>query len=172
MPELDTSVFIIEGDKVKNESGSPGRSQPRRAFGGRQRARVSTRSTSSSGIRSRKRLEVRVPHGSTNGMNTTAWQERSRASCGQVGKSGLEKPAPDGFRESQVHDLKRTFGQAASRGGRVVRGSAGLARSQEWTDHDALLGGRACKPHCCGGEGLRRQLHKSPPITLLRRKAR
>ena len=104
-------------------------------------------------------------------FNVNTGTRESQASCGQMGRADRRTGAGR-VSQSQSPLLEAHVWPPASRGGRVIRGLAGLARSQEWTDHHALFGGRACEPHCRGGEGLRRQLPQIPAITLLRRKAR
>jgi integrase len=130
VPELNTSVFIIEGDKVKNE-------QDRLIV----LNRVARSVVDSVRGQHPEYVFVRYPRTENakpvplDSMNTTAWKNGRKRAADKWGERTGE-PAPDGFRR--------------------------LTRSQEWADHDALLGGRACKPHCCGGEGLRRQLPQIP----------
>jgi integrase len=114
VPELNTSVFIIEGDKVKNE-------QDRLIVLNRVARWVvdSVRGQHQEYVfvrypRTKKAkpgcapIEVKpVPLDS---MNTTAWKNgRMRAADKWEERTG--EPAPDGFRRLRVHDLKHTFGQ-------------------------------------------------------------
>jgi integrase len=114
VPELNTSVFIIEGDKVKNEAdrlvvlNRVARSvidsvrgqhpeyvfvrmpKPRKAKPGCERAEPEP-------------CPVKK-------MNSTAWKNgRERAANKLEEQTG--QPAPAGFRRVRVHDLKHTFGR-------------------------------------------------------------
>ena len=51
---------------------------------------------------------------------------------------------------------------ASSRGRGVIRRSAGFARSQEQSDHDALLRGRTHEPDSGGGKDLRQRVPQFP----------
>ena len=114
VPELSTSVFIIEGDKVKNGQDrlvvlnrvarsvidSVRGQHPEYVF-----IRLPKPKKSEAG----NPLVARKAYPLT-GMNTTAWQNaRVRAANNWKEQTGVE--AADGFRRVRVHDLKHTFGR-------------------------------------------------------------
>jgi integrase len=114
VPELDTSVFIIPGDRVKNAQDrlvvlnriarsvvEAQRGQhPEYVF-----AYVPKRRKSSEGTRKDEPRPLPVLH-----MNNSAWQcARERAAEKWEEQTGM--PAPIGFRKVRVHDLKHTFGR-------------------------------------------------------------
>lgn len=102
VPELDTSVFIIPGCKVKN---------------GEERLVVLNRVARSviDSVRgmhpeyvfvcSRRGEPKRVIR-----MNNTAWKA-ARERAAKKWQEQYGEPAPDGFRRVRVHDLKHTFGR-------------------------------------------------------------
>jgi integrase len=150
VPELNTSVFIIEGDKVKNE-------QDRLIVLNRVARSVvdSVRGQHPEYVFVRYPRTEKTKPVPLDSMNTTAWKNgRKRAADKWEERTG--EPAPDGFRRVRVHDLKHTFGR------RLRAAGVSFEDRHERADHDALLGGRACKPDCRGGEGLRRQLPQIP----------
>jgi integrase len=114
VPELNTSVFLIEGDKVKN-------GQDRLVVLNRVARSVidSVRDQHPEYVFVRfpkpKKSEVGNPTKARKGlpltsMNTTAWQNgRVRAADKWKEQTGNE--AADGFRRVRVHDLKHTFGR-------------------------------------------------------------
>jgi integrase len=104
-------------------------------------------------------------------MNTTAWRNgRKRAADKWAERTG--EPAPDGFRRVRVHDLKHTFGRRL----RTARVS--------FEDRQDLLGHKSGRitTHYSAAElasliaaaekVCEDNSHKSPAITVLRRKAR
>jgi integrase len=103
VPELDTSVFLIPKEQVKN---------------GEERLVVLNR-VAKSVVDSQRGLHpthvfVRVPKEGrgepVTQMNNTAWKSaRERAANKWTELHG--EPAPDGFRKVRVHDLKHTFGR-------------------------------------------------------------
>lgn len=103
VPELDTSVFIIPGENVKN---------------GDERLVVLNR-VAKSVIESQRgrHAEYVFVHPHRKGdmrpvtkMNNTAWKcARERAADAWSKEHG--EPAPEGFRHIRVHDLKHTFGR-------------------------------------------------------------
>jgi integrase len=103
VPELDTSVFIIPGENVKN---------------GDERLVVLNR-VAKSVIESQRgrHAEFVFVHLQKKGdprpvrkMNNTAWKcARERAADAWAKEHG--EPAPEGFRHIRVHDLKHTFGR-------------------------------------------------------------
>lgn len=114
VPELDTSVFIIDGDKIKNGQdrlvvlNSVARSviesvrgqHPVHVF-----VRFPKPNKASPDEASRKCNPVHVPR-----MHTTAWNSaRERAADKWRERTGEE--ALEGFRRVRVHDLKHTFGR-------------------------------------------------------------
>jgi len=140
VPELDTSVFVIPGERVKN---------------GDERLVVLNR-VAKSVIESQRGVHPDY-------VFAYARREGGDAEPGVEGGTrarggGLERaarggstgglPADSGAR-SQAH--LRT---AAARRGRELRGSAGPARASERSDHDALLAGRVGEPDRGRGEGV------------------
>jgi integrase len=166
VPELDTSVFIIEGDKVKNEQD---------------RLIVLNRVARSvvDSVRGQHPEYVFVRHPKPkeakpvplDSMNTTAWKNaRKRAADKWAERTG--EPAPDGFRRVRVHDLKHTFGRRLRAAGVSFEDRQDMLghKSGRITTHysAAELGNLiAAAEKVCEDNS-----HKSPAITLLRRKAR
>lgn len=170
VPELDTSVFIIEGSKVKNEED---------------RLVVLNRVARSvvESVRGQhpEYVFVRTPKvepGSTptavkpvplQKMNTTAWKSaRVRAAEKWEKQSG--EAAPDGFRRVRVHDLKHTFGRRLRAAGVSFEDRQDLLghTSGRVTTHysAAELGNLIAAAEKACDENSR----KSPTITLLLRK--
>jgi len=103
VPELDTSVFIIPGENVKN---------------GDERLVVLNR-VAKSVIESQRgrHAEFVFVHQQKKGdlrpvrkMNNTAWKCARERAADAWAKEHAE-PAPEGFRHIRVHDLKHTFGR-------------------------------------------------------------
>ncbi|MGA2710131.1 MAG: tyrosine-type recombinase/integrase [Steroidobacteraceae bacterium] len=104
VPELDTSVFIIPGEQIKN---------------GEERLVVLNRVASSvvESVRGLHPVYVFVHARKKDGepapmvkINNTAWKAaRERAADKWTEQHG--EPAPAGFRSIRVHDLKHTFGR-------------------------------------------------------------
>ena len=104
VPELDTSVFIIPGERVKN---------------GQERLVVLNRVAKSvvESLRGRHATHVFVrtspktnksrPVGK---MNNTAWKSARERAADQWAERH-QVPAPAGFRKVRVHDMKHTFGR-------------------------------------------------------------
>jgi len=174
VPELSTSVFIIEGDKVKNEEDrlvvlnrvarsvidSVRGQHPEYVF-----VRVPKPRKAKPGCERPEPQPCPVKK-----MNSTAWKNgRERAADKLEGQAG--RPAPDGFRRVRVHDLKHTFG-------RRLR-AAGVS----FEDRQDLLGHKSGRitTHYSAAElanliaaaekVCEENSRKSPAITLLRRRA-
>ena len=174
VPELETSVFIIPGEKVKNE-------QDRLVVLNRTARSVvdSQRGQHSEYVFSYapkprktkpgepKEVPVARPLAA---MNNTAWKSaRVRAADKWEQQTGAR--APDGFRKVRVHDLKHTFG-------RRLR-AAGVS----FEDRQDLLGHKSGRitTHYSAAElsnliaaaekVCEEKSHKSPTTTGLRRKA-
>jgi integrase len=163
VPELDTSVFIIPGEKVKN---------------GEERLVVLNRVAKSvveghrgfhaefAFARVKKRGVEPLPIKS---MNNTAWKA-ARVRAADVWAKERGESAPDGFQRVRVHDLKHTFG-------RRLR-SAGVS----FEDRQDLLGHRSGRitTHYSQAEPTSlieaaenvcdTESRKSPATTWLRRK--
>jgi integrase len=166
VPELDTSVFIIEGDKVKNE-------QDRLIV----LNRVARSVVDSVRGQHLEYVFVRYPKPKEakpvplDSMNTTAWKNgRKRAADKWEERTG--EPAPDGFRRVRVHDLKHTFGRRLRAAGVSFEDRQDLLghKSGRITTHYSaaeLANLIAAAEKVCEDNS-----HKSPAITLLRRKAR
>lgn len=174
VPELDTSVFIVQGDKVKNEEdrlivlNRVARSvidsvrgqhpvyvfvrfpKPRKAKPGCEPIPVEP-----------------VP---VKGMNEGAWKKgRSRAA--DRWENETKQPAPEGFRKVRVHDLKHTFGRRLRAAGVSFEDRQDLLghKSGRITTHysAAELSNLIAAAERVCDENSR----KSPAITLLRRRA-
>ena len=163
VPELDTSVFIIPGEQIKN---------------GEERLVVLNRVAKSviESVRGLHPVYVFVRAHKKEGeaapvtkINNTAWKAaRERAADAWAKVHG--EPAPAGFRSIRVHDLKHTFG-------RRLR-AAGVS----FEDRQDLLGHRSGRitTHYSQAELTNlidatekvcaSQSRKSPAITWLRRK--
>jgi integrase len=174
VPELNTSVFIIEGDKVKNE-------QDRLIVLNRVARSVidSVRGQHAEYVfarfpRPRKAkpgcAPVSMKAMPVKKMNATAWKA-ARVRAAEKWEERTGQPAPEGFRKVRVHDLKHTFG-------RRLR-AAGVS----FEDRQDLLGHKSGRitTHYSAAElanliGAAEMIcdensRKSPTITLLRRKA-
>ena len=166
VPELNTSVFIVEGDKVKNE-------QDRLIV----LNRVARSVVDSVRGQHREYVFVRYPKPKEtkpvplDSMNTTAWKNgRKRAADKWEERTG--ELAPDGFRRVRVHDLKHTFGRRLRAAGVSFEDRQDLLghKSGRITTHYSaaeLANLIAAAEKVCEDNS-----HKSPAITLLRRKAR
>ena len=145
IPELDTSVFIIPGERVKN----------------RQDRLIVLNSTARSVLE-----EVRGQHlhyvfsykgNRVAAMHGRAWK-RARIAAGLPGV--------------RVHDLKHTYGRRLRSGGSALRGQAGPSRPQVWKDHYALFCSRVAKFDRGFGAGLGTHWHKSGTMVILRKQLR
>jgi integrase len=166
VPELNTSVFIIEGAKVKNE-------QDRLIV----LNRVARSVVDSVRGQHAEYVFVRYPKSKEakpvplDSMNTTAWKNgRKRAADKWAERTG--QPAPDGFRRVRVHDLKQAFGRRLRAAGVSFEDRQDLLghKSGRITTHYSaaeLANLIAAAEKVCEDNS-----HKSPAITLLRRKAR
>lgn len=178
VPELNTSVFIIEGDKVKNEQD---------------RLVVLNRVARSviNNVRGQHPdyVFVRVPKlrkdklgcdvgpdGSllkTCGlkkMNNTAWKNARERAADKL-EAQTRQSAPDGFRRVRVHDLKHTFGRRLRAAGVSYEDRQDLLghKSARITTHYSapeLANLIAASERVCDDES-----RKTPAITLLRRRA-
>jgi integrase len=114
VPELDTSVFIVPGDRVKNAQdrlvvlNRIARSVVESQRGQHRDyvfAYVPKRKNAKEGEPQEGASPMPVLH-----MNNSAWQSaRARAADKWAELTG--RPAPEGFRKVRVHDLKHTFGR-------------------------------------------------------------
>jgi integrase len=103
VPELDTSIFLIPGDQVKN---------------GEERLVVlnSVARSVIDSLRGKHPEFVFVRESKRHGpqpvrkMNNTAWKN-ARARAAKRWEEEMDKEAPRGFRSIRVHDLKHTFGR-------------------------------------------------------------
>jgi integrase len=175
VPELKTSVFIIEGDKVKN---------------GQDRLVVLNRVARSviDSVRGQhpEHVFVRLPKPKKSeagnplvtrkgfpltGMNTTAWQNaRVRAADKWKERTGTD--AADGFRRVRVHDLKHTFGRRLRAAGVSFEDRQDLLghKSSRITTHYSsaeLTSLIAAAEKVCDADS-----HNSPATTWLRRRSR
>jgi integrase len=163
VPELDTSVFILPGDKVKN---------------GEERLVVLNRFAKSviESVRGMHPVYVFVRK-TKNGkpkpvtkINNTAWKA-ARERAADKWTEQHQEPAPAGFRKVRVHDLKHTFGRRLRAAGVSFEDRQDLLghRSGRITTHYSqaeLASLIAAAEKVCGTD-----FHKSPAITWLRRKA-
>lgn len=104
VPELDTSVFLIPGPKVKN----------------REDRLVVLNDVAKSVIESCRghhrvnvfawRINEEWKYKPTKSMNNSAW-ERARADAVVAYEEKFSEAAPEGFARLRVHDLKHTFGR-------------------------------------------------------------
>lgn len=162
VPELDTSVFLIPGEHVKN---------------GEERLVVLNRVAKSVIVAQHGRHPVYVfVYASKKGqlrpvtrINNTAWKAaRKRAADAWEKQHG--EPAPCGFRKVRVHDLKHTFGRRLRAAGVSFEDRQDLLghRSGRITTHysqaelSSLI--EAAEKPCDAGSG------KSPETTWLRRR--
>jgi integrase len=173
VPELSTSVFIIEGDKVKNGQdrlvvlNRVARSVID-SVRGQHSERVFVRFPKPKKSAAENSLVVRkcIPLTS---MNTTAWQNaRVRAADKWKERTGIE--AADGFRRVRVHDLKHTFGRRLRAAGVTFEDRQDLLghKSSRITTHYSsaeLTSLIAAAEKVCDSES-----HNSPATTWLRRR--
>ena len=172
VPELNTSVFLIEGDKVKN-------GQDRLVVLNRVARSVidSVRGQHPEYVFVRfpkpKKSEVGNPMKARKGlpltsMNTTAWQNaRVRAADKWKERTGTD--AADGFRRVRVHDLKHTFGRRLRAAGVSFEDRQDLLghKSSRITTHYSsaeLTSLIAAAEKVCDADS-----HNSPATTWLRR---
>lgn len=174
VPELKTSVFIIGGDKVKNEEDrlivlnrvarsvvkSVRGQHPEYVF-----SRFPKPKKAQPGCDPESVKPVPVK-----GMNESAWK-KARIRAADRWEKENRQPAPEGFRKVRVHDLKHTFG-------RRLR-AAGVS----YEDRQDLLGHKSGRitTHYSAAEVsnlikaaelvCEENSRKSPAITLLRRNA-
>src|SRR6266478_3103476 len=164
VPELNTSVFIIPGEKVKN---------------GEERVVVLNR-VAKSVVESQRGFHAdyvfaRVKKEGVEplpikSMNNTAWKAaRVRAADAWAKEHG--ESAPDGFRRVRVHDLKHTFGRRLRSAGVSFEDRQDLLghRSGRITTHYSqaeLTSLIEAAERVCATES-----RKSPATTWLRRKA-
>ena len=173
VPELDTSVFIIPGDKVKN-------AQDRLVVLNRVAKSVIE---GQRGIHSEYVFvcEPKPPKGKgeqkepkplrpMDRMNGTAWRNaREKAAAKWEKQTG--EPAPQGFRRVRVHDMKHTFGRRLRAAGVSFEDRQDLLghKSSRITTHYSkaeLSNLIAAAESVCTTES-----HNFPTITLLRRKS-
>ena len=163
VPELDTSVFVIPGDRVKN---------------GEERLVVLSRIAKSvvESVRGLHPVYVFV-RAHTKECETqplakiynTAWKSaRERAANAWAEQHG--EPAPEGLRTIRVHDLKHTFGRRLRAAGVSFEDRQDLLghRSGRITTHYSqaeLASLIEAAEKVCDGES-----RKTPAITWLRRK--
>ncbi len=114
VPELETSVFIVPGEKVKNgQDRLVVLNRIARSVVDSQRRRhaeyvfaYAPKQPRATAGQSAHALELRP----LAAMNSTAWKSaRVRAAAKLEQQTGA--PAPEGFRKVRVHDLKHTFGR-------------------------------------------------------------
>src|SRR5271167_344165 len=163
VPELDTSVFIIPGEQIKN---------------GEERLVVLNRVAKSvvESVRGMHPVYVFVHARKKDGgsapvikINNTAWKAaRERAADQWTEQHG--EPAPAGFRSIRVHDLKHTFGRRLRAAGVSLEDRQDLLghRSGRITTHYSqaeLTSLIEAAEKVCDIES-----RKSPAITWLRRK--
>src|SRR6185295_18028179 len=172
VPELNTSVFLIEGDKVKN-------GQDRLVVLNRVARSVidSVRGQHAEHVFVRFPKPKRSPAGNPHGpkglpltsMNTTAWQNaRVRAADKWKERTGTD--AADGFRRVRVHDLKHTFGRRLRAAGVSFEDRQDLLghKSSRITTHYSsaeLTSLIAAAEKVCDADS-----HNSPATTWLRRR--
>jgi integrase len=174
VPELNTSVFIIPGHRVKNKQDRLiVLNRVARAVIDSVRGQHPTRVF----VRIPKPLKVkpgRVPIArepvTITRMNSTAWRNaRRRAADKWEARTG--EPAAEGFRRVRVHDLKHTFGRRL-RAARVPfedRQDLLGHKSKRITTHYSaaeLAELIAAAERVCDDNA-----HNSPAVTLLRRRA-
>ncbi|MBK7590303.1 MAG: site-specific integrase [Betaproteobacteria bacterium] len=98
VPELETTVFVVPGDRVKN---------------GRPRLIVLNTVAQAVVDAYRGQHPEFVFHRQGQrlmSMNNNGWQ-RARERAADAYQEKFDRPAPDGFRRIRVHDLKHTFGR-------------------------------------------------------------
>ncbi len=175
VPELETSVFIIPGDQVKNEEDRlVVLNRVAKSVVDSQRgvhrefvfAYVPPQPKAKSGQVPKKPVPRPMA-----AMNTTAWKNaRERAATKWKKKTG--EPAPEGFRRVRVHDLKHTFGRRLRAAGVSFEDRQDLLghKSGRITTHYSAAELKnliaAAETVCEDGKS-----HKSPTITCLKRRA-
>jgi integrase len=161
VPELNTSVFIIPGDRVKN-------GQDRLVVLNRVARSVveSVRGMHAEYVfvRATKKGEPKP----LTKMNNTAWKAARERAADQWANTEL-KPAPAGFRRVRVHDLKHTFGRRLRAAGVSYEDRQDLLghKSNRITTHYSraeLANLIAAADAACGEES-----HKTPATTWLQR---
>jgi integrase len=174
MPELNASVFIVPGDKVKN---------------GQDRLIVLNRVARSviDSVRGQHPVYVFArfpkprkakpgcepvipPPVPVKTMNSTAWKS-ARVRAAKKWEERTGQPAPEGFRRVRVHDLKHTFGRRLRAAGVSFEDRQDLLghKSGRITTHYSapeLANLIAAAEKVC-----EERSHNSPAITLLRRRA-
>lgn len=173
VPELETSVFIVPGDAVKNEEDrvvvlNSAAKSVIESVRGQHRTHVFTYTPPPRKAEPGEVVELPVPQPIAR-MNNTAWKSaRVRAADKWAKEHGA--PAPDGLRRIRVHDLKHTFGRRLRAAGVSFEDRQDLLghRSGRITTHYSqaeLANLMAAAERACDGDP-----RKSPPITGLRRK--
>ena len=164
VPELDTSVFIIPGERVKN---------------GEERIVVLNRVARSviDSVRGVHATYVFVHRRQKDGeaqpltkINNTAWKA-ARERAAEMWQQRHGEVAPEGFRKIRVHDLKHTFGRRLRAAGVSFEDRQDLLghRSGRITTHYSqaeLASLIAAAEQVCGMES-----RNSPATTWLRRRA-
>jgi integrase len=173
VPELNTSVFLIEGDKVKNGQDrvvvlnrvarsvidSVRGQHPEYVF-----VRFPKRKKSAAGNPSAERKGFPLTS-----MNTTAWQN-ARVRAADKWKEQTGTDAADGFRRVRVHDLKHTFGRRLRAAGVSLEDRQDLLghKSSRITTHYSsaeLTSLITAAEKVCDADS-----HNSPATTWLRRR--
>jgi integrase len=173
VPELAASVFIVPGDRVKNEEdrlvvlNRVARSVIE-SVRGQHREFVFTYTPTPRKAKPGEVQQLPVPHRLTK-MNTTAWKS-ARVRAADKWEKEHGEPAPDGFRRVRVHDLKHTFGRRLRAAGVSFEDRQDLLghKSGRITTHYSqveLSNLIAAAERACDDDP-----RKSPPITWLRRK--
>jgi integrase len=175
VPELDTSVFIIPGDRVKNAQdrlvvlNRIARSVVEAQRGQHAEyvfAYVPKPRKAKEGEPQEKRTPVPVFR-----MNNSAWKA-ARVRAADRWEKETETPAPEGFRKVRVHDLKHTFGRRLRAAGVSFEDRQDLLghKSARITTHysgpelESLI---AAAEKVCDDQKSR----KTPTSVLLRRKS-
>ncbi len=173
VPELNTSVFIIPGDRVKNaEDRLVVLNRVARSVIDEQRGKdlVHVFVHQPQGGKSRKggTTEELKPRRLAS-MNNTAWKN-SRVRAANKWEATTGHAAPEGFRRVRVHDLKHTFGRRLRAAGVSFEDRQDLLghKSGRITTHysSAELASLICAAEKVCEEGSR----KSPAMTVLRRR--
>ncbi len=150
VPELNTSVFIIPGEQIKN---------------GEERLVVLNKIAKSvvESVRGLNPVYVFVRVQKKGGesqpvtkMNNTAWKAaRERAADAWAEAHG--ELAPVGFRSIRVHDLKHTFGRRLRAAGVLFEDRQDLLGHRS-AHYDALLPGGTLELDRGGGQGMRHRV--------------
>ena len=136
VPELDTSVFIIPGERVKN-----GEERLVVLNGIAKSVVESVRGLHPVNVFVRAHKKVGESQPVTK-MNNTAWKAARERAADAWAKAARRTGAGGVSKHSRSRSQAHLRPQAA-RGGCVVRGSSGPARASQWSHHDALLPGGA-----------------------------